>query len=208
MPQTQRIFCLASGKGGIGKSTLSGFLLHAFHELGYNTLGVDADPPGSLVEWSSDGSFPMPVVGLAVRNLHTRLAGVADGRDVVVVDCPPLDSEPAVVRSALRAATDVVIPMPPSPIVLHRFDGVVDALEEVESLRDEQPQVSVLLNWVNVSANSGPGARTALENEGFHLLHEQVTFAQRYLTAWGQPVSLRSTPFLDIATELLKGPQS
>ena len=46
-----------TGKGGVGKTTLSALLLRAYHDYGYKVLGVDADPDANL---ASTLRFPEP----------------------------------------------------------------------------------------------------------------------------------------------------
>ena len=46
-----------TGKGGVGKTTLSALLLRAYHDSGYKVLAVDADPDANL---ASTLRFPEP----------------------------------------------------------------------------------------------------------------------------------------------------
>jgi len=97
MVTRQRVFVLASGKAGLGKTTIAGCLLHAFAEAGHSPIGIDADPHRSLQEWSDFAQWSVPVVGLAVKDLHRKLDIVRD-YPIAVIDCPPLDEQPAIVK--------------------------------------------------------------------------------------------------------------
>jgi CO dehydrogenase maturation factor len=39
-----------SGKGGVGKTTLSALLAHLYAEQGRNVIAIDADPAGGLAQ--------------------------------------------------------------------------------------------------------------------------------------------------------------
>ena len=69
-------YAIVNLKGGTTKTTSAGFLAHAFPA---PTLCVDADAPGSLMRWSEFGEWSVPVVGLPVKDIHTRLPGIARG---------------------------------------------------------------------------------------------------------------------------------
>ena len=89
-----RVIAVVNYKGGSTKTTTSAFLSQTLHDAGLSVLLIDADPQGSALRWAECG-WPMTTVGLPVRNLHAQLPALATGRDVVIVDTPPLDSKTA-----------------------------------------------------------------------------------------------------------------
>lgn len=201
--QRQRVLTVANLKGGTAKSTVCAFLLHAYAHLGYSVLGVDADPQGSLLEWSELGEWSLPVVAMPVRDLHRRLEAVSTGYKVVVIDTPPLEDRAGIVHSALRAATDVVIPLAPAPIELHRVGPIRDAIAEIDTLRARPLIVSVLLNRVVTGALSGPAARDALVDDGWHVLPAVVARLEMYSQSFGAPIRADGTAFETIAAQLI-----
>ncbi|EMN94783.1 VirC1-like protein, partial [Leptospira interrogans serovar Medanensis str. UT053] len=46
-----KIICLASMKGGVGKTTIDVFLAQAFFQLGFRVLVVDMDPNNNLTDY-------------------------------------------------------------------------------------------------------------------------------------------------------------
>lgn len=179
-------------KGGSGKSTTTGLLLHAWADLGYRVIGVDADPQGTLTRWAEDAEWSIPVVGLATSRLHRELPGVIspDRFDLAVVDTPPLEQERGIVHSAFRAATDVVVTLAPTAPEWDRLPAVWDALEDVDALRDRPAAISVLWNRVRSGTTSARVYRELLGDAGRYCLRTGIPLAERYAQAVGAPVAL------------------
>lgn len=193
-------YTVANIKPGTTKTTSAGFLVHA---LPGPTLGVDADPPGSLLRWSEMGGWSLPVIGLAVKDLHRRLPGLARGYANVVVDTPPMEEHVGIAYSALRAADVIVVPVGPTTMELDRLSPVLDAIEEVAPLRERPPIVRILLTRVVSGANSGGNAREVLTEAGFEVLRVTVPRLERYAQAFGAPVTLiPGDPYESAAEEL------
>lgn len=199
-------------KGGSSKTTTAIYLAHAMHEQGRRVLMVDADPQQSAQRWSEyAGGFPMAVTGeLAGRSdLHRRLPGVVGDRyDVVIIDTPPIEAQRGVVISALVAATDVLVPVAPTPAEVERLDRVDGELRRAAGLRisGEPPRVSVLLTRVVTGASSTAVWRAHLEEAGHHVLRSQVRRLERFAQAYGGPIERASqTEYGDAAAELLNG---
>src|SRR5690625_974455 len=106
-----RTIAVVNLKGGSSKTTSTAHLAHALAESGNDVLVIDSDPQGSTVRWSDAAGWTIPTVALPVKNLHTRVKGIArPTTDVVVIDTPPLLENAGTVYSALRAADIVVVP--------------------------------------------------------------------------------------------------
>lgn len=158
-------------KGGSAKTTSTAYLAHAYAAQGKRVLVVDADPQGSALRWSEAGEWEIPTLALPVKNLHTRLMGiVTPATDIVLIDTPPLDEHAGIVYSAIRAADAVVVTMAPTMLEFERLPDVWAAIEEVEPLRDSQPQVAVLLNRTVANANSTTMFRDLISASGHHVL--------------------------------------
>ena len=193
-------YTVANLKGGTTKTTTSGLLAHAFEA---PTLGVDADPPGSMMRWSELANWSIPVIGLPVKDLHKRLPGISRGYANIVIDTPPLDDQAGIFYSALRAADVVVVPVSPTTMELDRLTPVLAAVDEVAPLRERPPIVKILLTRVVGGANSGSNAREVLTEAGLDVLRVNIPRLERYAQAFGAPVTLiPGDPYQAAADEL------
>lgn len=176
-------------KGGTAKTTTTVYLAHALRAQGMTALIVDADPQGSALRWSEAADWALPTVGLAVKNIHQRLAGIVPaGTDVVLIDTPPLDEQAGIVYSALRAADVVVVTMAPTMIEFERLPDVWAAIEEVESLRVSPGKAAVLLNRTIPNANSTPTFRDAIVESGHTVLETTIPRRESIAQAFAAPI--------------------
>lgn len=158
-----RVVAVANLKGGSGKTTSAVFLAHEWASRGRRVLLVDADPQATALRWSEQAAFTVPTLALPVRDLHIRLAGIAGNRyDLVVIDTPPLAERAGIVRSALRLADLVVVPLAPTMTEYERLSDVWEAIIDVDPLRNEPVEVVVLLNRTVANAASTGVIRDAI----------------------------------------------
>jgi chromosome partitioning protein len=181
---------LVSTKGGTGKTTSAVSLAMVLHRLG-RTLAVDCDPQGSLMSWSEaaaeDGtSLPFTVVSLATRDVHVRLADLADGYDHVVVDTPPGDL--GIIRSAILAASIVLVPVSPTGLDLNRIRPTFEALSEIAV--SHPVAVGVLLTKVRRGTRSARSARGILAEHGYPAMRTEIPLAEHFAAAFGSVPSV------------------
>lgn len=207
------VLAVVNLKGGTTKTTSSAFLLHAFAESGLTVLGVDADPQGSLGRWAEQADWLVPVVGMAVANLHRQLPGVTgDGitgekYDAVVIDTPPLEDHRSIVMSVLRVATHVVTPMAPTPIEYERLTSVQAALRDAADVRpdEREPAFGVLFTRTVPNAASTEGFRQAVNDDGVRVFKAAVGRLERFAQAYGDTVTgALNTAYGDVLDELLE----
>jgi chromosome partitioning protein len=205
---SMRVVTITNLKGGSGKSTTAGLLIHAWLRLGYRVLGIDADPQGTLTRWAEDAEWPVSVIGMATKKIHQDLPGIVSPErfDVVVIDTPPLEQEGGIVHSAMRAATDVVVTLAPTASEWDALPRVWDALEDVDTLRTRPAPVSVLWNRVRANTTAARLYRETLTDAGHYCLRASIPLAERYAQAVGAPVTFRpdDTAVIDAAEELAK----
>jgi chromosome partitioning protein len=197
-------------KGGTTKTTSAAFLGHAFCELGYDVLGVDADPQGSLLAWQEDtpeGRFPYPVVKLDSSSLHRQLMDIAGGRyDVIVIDTPPLELQSGIVTSAMRLARRAVVPLKATPIEYKRLAAVQAMAEDVAGLRADGAPVplSLLFTRVKKGVRSTDAWREQAAAEGFAILKASVGDWELFSQAESENlINVLDTPYGDAAREIL-----
>jgi chromosome partitioning protein len=200
-----RVLALANLKGGSAKTTSAAFLAHAMARLGRRPILVDADPQGSAIRWQGIAGWPVPALGLPSATLHRQLWGVIDPAryDLVVIDTPPLEERAGIVASALRVATDVVVPMAPSMMELDRVGPVFAAIEDAAGHRDDDPSVAVLLNRTVPNASSTGVIRAQLVEQKRPVLTATVPRREAYAQAFGAAVPDDDAPYGAVAQELL-----
>ncbi|GAB3724441.1 nucleotide-binding protein [Nocardiopsis oceani] len=195
----------ANTKPGTSKTTSSVLLAYALHTQGHRVLLADVDPAGSALAWSDAvGGFPFDVVGLPRTNPGGRLADYATGETIAIVDTPQAEDHGREVRSVLRVADEIVIPVAPSTIEMERTSAMTEVLEEAHETRSTPARVAVLLTRVVANANSGGQARDALTAAGHEVLATEVPRREFYALAYGQsPTPAGLAPFEDLSKELL-----
>jgi chromosome partitioning protein len=194
------VITFANLKPGTGKTTSSVWLAHALAEAGHGVLLADADPAASALQWADlAGGFPFRVAAMARPDLHRHLASYARPGDVVVIDSPQIEDHAAIAQSAIRAASEVVMPVAPSPIEIARSAPMAAEVTKAGSAA----QVCVLLNRCITHANSTGDAREALTELGYTVLSYTVPRLELYAQSFGGPVPPGDPVFWCIARELL-----
>lgn len=115
-------------KGGTGKTTVAIHLAVAARRNGYPTKLVDADPQGSVLDWSN--RTPDEYDGPSVEHVPSgeRIAPAVEGADVVVIDSPArLDERTGAVLSVADIA---LVPVRPSGLDLWGTAEFLDVLAE------------------------------------------------------------------------------
>lgn len=203
-----RVFAVVNLKGGSAKTTSIAFILHVLHAMKLRVLGVDADGENeSLAGWQVEADWEIPVVGMAVPNLHKQLPGVAGDRyDAIGIDTPPMKEQRGIVLSAARLATHIVIPMAPTPMEYQRLSAVRELVEEASSLRPDDlpdPVLAVLLTRCAPRAASTGVYRAQIEKDGYTVLKAQIGRSERFSQAYGDPIKhAMKTPYADAVAEL------
>jgi chromosome partitioning protein len=192
-------------KGGSSKTTTTAHLSAELHGAGLRVLTVDADPQGSSLRWAEAAGWPWATIGLPVRTLHSQLAGLAVGYDVVIIDTPPLATQSGIVASALRAATLVIVPSAPTPIEVERLPAVREALDDVGPLRvDGRPPAARVLLTRTVAAAVSTGVwRRALTEDGWTVLATAVPRLEALSQSYGDLIRPGVGPYAAVAAELL-----
>jgi chromosome partitioning protein len=181
---------LVSTKGGTGKTTSAVSLAMVLHRLG-RTLAVDCDPQGSLMSWSESAtdegeSLPFTVVSMPTRDVHARLADLGTGYEHVIVDTPPGDL--GIIRSAILAASIVLVPVSPTGLDLNRIRPTFEVLAEIGV--SHPVSVGVLLTKVRRGTRSARSARGILAEHGYPAMRTEIPLAEHFAAAFGSVPSV------------------
>jgi chromosome partitioning protein len=189
---------VANLKGGTGKTTTAVHLAAGLAGDG-RTLLVDADPQQSALAWSeaADG-LGCPVVGLPVRDLHRRVGELAADYRHLVIDTPPAD--PAIIRSALLAVEEVIVPVGPTPLDLDRLGATLDLAAEVEPL--SPVRLRLLLTRSRRGTRSARETRAALEELGMPVMEAEVPLLEAIGLSFG--VARPAPAYAAVVEELVR----
>jgi chromosome partitioning protein len=159
-----RTICIASQKGGSGKSTLSAHLsVEAGKSLSVAIMDTD-DPQGSLAQWWNVRKADTPV--------FVRGYAADPFIDLLIVDTPPrIDT---ILRKSIHAADLVIIPIRPSPNDLRAVPVIVEEAEKAGKpflfvINSATPRATITNDSVRVLAQYGKVAPVTL--------HSRVDFA-------------------------------
>ena len=203
MPLT---IAVVNSKGGAGKTTTAGFVAHVLHARGLGVLAVDTDPQRSLATWHALAVFPFTVVEIATVRVHREVAGMVSQWDAVVIDTPPRLDGRAITRSALIAATHVIVPIAPTGMEVHELAVVRAMIEEATDLRPDgrPPVVGLLFVRTVAGAGSTAGFRAGAVTDGWPVLRGEVRRLERFAQAMPHPVvNATETGYGDAVAELL-----
>ena len=205
------IVAFANFKGGSGKTTSAAFLAHALHEQGRRVLAVDADPLRVLAEWEglSPEPWPFPVEEMPTESLHKDVPGLLGRRyDAVVIDTPGNVVQKGITRSAMRAATHIIIPIAPSRLEEMLLGDVVNLVNEAAAGRPDgaAPHVVLMLNRAVVNTNLLAVYQAHYPKYGLDVFPGVVTARQMFVASAGENIKDASrTPYGDLARYLING---
>lgn len=125
-----KIIVLASQKGGVGKTTLSGHLGVEASADGSKVAIIDTDPQGSLSAWWNARKSKQPVfASSSISTLEKDIETLKQaGFDYLIIDTPPAVT--STIKSVVQLADLIVIPTRPSPHDLRAVGATVDIVNE------------------------------------------------------------------------------
>lgn len=171
------VIAFAGQKGGAGKSTLSIATAAEFHRRGRRTLLVDADKQGTAATWGAvateveDPDYTYPDVIMMGSNLHKQLPSVAQGYDIVVIDCPGRDDDQQ--RGALAVSDLVLVPVTPDTSDVWALSGTLELVTQAQTFRPDL-QAYLVLNRLRRSTSEAESARDMLGGVDYPILTTEI----------------------------------
>ncbi len=187
---TAKVIALANTKGGVGKSTVSGTLAHAFStvpELKRSVLLVDADEQRSITEWldmnddfsDSEGYEPHPFdrVQLATpRSLTSELRKLRNRYELIFIDCPAKGEYLQITTTAILNCDVALVPVNASGMDMLAYAQLAPVLNQAEGL-EHPPTIRFLVNQVQNQAEATEIIED-LQGEGFQTM-ETALFGRK-----------------------------
>lgn len=148
------ILCLASGKGGTGKTTSAAQLAERRVAAGRRVLMIDTDKQGSLALWASQrisgGKPAIPCISLFGQNLSDQVLEFAPKYDDIVIDTRGTEAGNVEMYEALTVANIIV-----SPIRTSLFDAAttIDLAQTMRIIRRVNRDVRAFMMLNDVSTH-------------------------------------------------------
>jgi len=152
---------LATQKGGSGKSTLAIGLAVAAIDAGERVGMIDADPQGTVSNWSRRRTNPNPRIARADSGLAIERALLVlrrEGCTVAIIDTAATAN--TLSTEAIAAANLCLIPARPSPA------DIEAALPTLGTVRKFDKRLAFILNQTPARSNRASEAASALNSAG------------------------------------------
>jgi chromosome partitioning protein len=202
-----RVITYVNEKPGTAKTTSAVLTAQALHEDGWDVVLIDGDINGkSVMRWHNQiGGFGFRVMQLPSNTMHREIPKlIPDPKTRVVIDAPPLENQPGVARSAMRAADRVIVPVAPSSMEIERMGDIRDEIEDIGPLTQSgELSVQVLLNrCITQARKNNETYRAVLRNGGWDVLNTWIPTVLFYQNAWGTEMEARESEYDQLIVEL------
>lgn len=194
----------------MGKTTDTGFMAHAFHEVGYPVRAWDADESQHLKQWSeAAGGFPFPVEKNATATFAEDVQPLKDGVDLV--DVGHTENHPHIADSVLKIADLAILHMEPSMADWQRVTkprtstAISDIVARSAFARPgrQAPPLWVLFNRVRPGVNSAKEIRDMMREAGWNVFTVMIPVRDDIKQATAFRVERASRgPFGELVTEM------
>lgn len=194
----------------MGKTTDTGFMAHALHEVGYPVRAWDADESQHLTQWKeAAGGFPFPVDENATATFATDVQPLKDGIDLV--DVGHTENHPHIADSVLKIADLAIVHMEPSMADWQRVTkprtstAVAEIVARSAFARPNRdaPPVWVLFNRVRKGIQSAKEIRDMMREAGWNVFTVMIPARDEIKQATAFSVKRAAHgPFGELVTEM------
>ncbi len=172
-----KVVGIVKQKGGVGATTLAANIGTVLYQQDYNALLVDADPQGSLRDWSAQTEDGPAVVGVDRPVVHEQLPKI-DGFEVAIIDGAPRMEQMTV--SIIKASDLVLLPVQPSSVDLWSVGTVIDHVEARQQMAELEAQF--VLSRAPATSTLTSDTQLALDDAPFDraetTIHQRVAYAR------------------------------
>lgn len=175
------IITLASSKGGVGKSTLTGCLAGAWAHCGDTVHIVDLDSNRTVSRWFADASRRPPAITVAAPDPTALTEHLAELTETAAPDLVLIDVAGAHERAltvAVARAHLTLIPVSPSEADIFEASRVARHITSVFQAFDREPLYRLILNRVQ-ALSSGAQLYATLEIVRLRLPRLKTRIMQR-----------------------------
>ena len=173
IPGIKNLVAVASGKGGVGKTTVALGLAAAIEDSSGSVIVFDADPQQSAMEIATGGSLPFEVRS-ALSAAELASIGLVRGVDTVIIDLPGNLTDTPVLGEVLAASDFAVIPVMPERA------AIVPTQRTAQIIADQNLPYRILCNLVDPLRGPAPveQLRELLDAQGLPYFR---SFIRRYV---------------------------
>lgn len=130
MTPARKIYGFVSLKGGVGKTTSSGYFAECLRLASRSVTGLDTDPQKGWIKWHDTGNLVYPVHEADANSLR-RIVKEINGD--IVIDTPPNDSR--IIMNTCLLADEIIVTVAPTAHDMARIKSTLDVIESVEESR-------------------------------------------------------------------------
>ncbi len=171
----RKVIALVNLKGGVSKTTSSGYFAECLHEAGRTVTGVDTDPERGWTNWHQFCGMSYPLMQADSDSIIKMVQGI-DGD--IVIDTPPND--PLIITKVCMVADEVIIPVAGTGQDINRLARTLALVEDVEVMR-KQPLHSVLLVQYHSVWKSDRESADVLHERKVAVLDQRIRDLARYV---------------------------
>jgi len=175
------IISLVNQKGGVGKTTIAINLASSFAKRGHETLLIDADPQGSVLQWQSIvDNQTIDVRHIPRAALHEKIDTLYRDYRHIIIDCPPAIGD--ITRSALVVSNLAIIPIGPSPLDIWSSKETIDLIKQARKVNSKLTRKLLICKKI-VGTRIGREAREALNTYRLTIFETEIGQRVAYIEA-------------------------
>jgi len=188
MREASMIIAIVSAKGGTGKSTITLNLAGILCSLNQKVLVVDADPQGSIAQWSKKTIQKKPEVLVETSPAdNKKLKKIARKYDYVLFDSPPTFRKR--IRTVMRLADMLIVPVCPGMADLWSTEKLLEVFFE-EKRKRARLDTRLLISRVDRRTRQGREFRDQLERLNIPIFLTEIPQRAIYNEIWLQCVTI------------------